>query len=431
MHHNTLGLMSFLCVGRAHSPRLAIKSAPQAAAKRSILHAAGAPARALEGRLVTPRGQVAAAASTAYLHDAAVVGKQAGKVHKEAAGEKLEPGLGAVAAEGHDWQGASQQASRSLSRAFAESAQGRASWAAASPLYMSRSQRQSSSASQGGAVNLQVPMVPPSLTASPAVSEMVYSLPVTPRSQVSLADAGLPSAHATPAQGAAESAGSAVGPGRQPSAPELDITPGANTQAAHGLTSSFVGVDRDSSQAAAMADSSVSAGLSSLSEVGAIAYTLSPSAQEPAQAAATLPDLDEQSAAAHSGSQPMCTYEGQSAEGSRRHSGSSYRSCDVDNGRHTDEGLPVSYSGFSSDMRAAANATADSLFRQAEASSADSSQQRHEDGTGDAQQEDLAPSYASHTSGLADLRVSFYLDPVYHHICDIAVVGLLIGTGCD
>ena len=353
---------------------------------------------------MTPRGQVAPAASTAYLRNAALVSKQVDGLHKETADENLKPGQEGMATERHDWHRGSQEASRSLSRAFAESAQGRVSRAAASPLYMSRSQRQSSSASQGGMVNLRAPMVPSSLTASPAISEMVYSLPVTPRSYISLADAGLPSARATPALGAAESAGSAAGSGRKPAAPEQDITSGAGTRAGYGLAAPLVGIDGDSSPAAAMADSSASAGFSSLSGVGAIAYTLSPSAQEPSQAAAALADLDEQSAAAHSGSQPMCTYEGQSADGSRRHTGSSYRSCDVENAHATDEGLPVSYSGFSSDMRAAANATADSLFRQAEASSADSSQQRHEDGAGSAQQGDVAPSPASYTSGLADLE---------------------------
>ena len=398
MQHMCVTVMS-LPAGRLASQRLAIKHAPEAPAQRSAKPIVGAyaHARAPDSRFVTPRAQLAA--STACPRNTAMTSKGADRPQeapKQGASENDWPGREDEAAEGHDWQADPKQASRSLSGAFAESAQGRASRVAPSPLYVSRSQQQSRSASQDGAVSQRGPMIPPSLTASPAMSELVYSLPVTPQSHFSLADAGLPSARATPAPGAAESAGSAAGPrGQQRSAPEGDLSTGAGMQPAPALTTPFVGVR--SSPAADVADSSASAGFSSSAGPGVMAYTLSAGSQEPAQDAAVPADSEEQSAAAHSGSQPMCTYEGQSAEGSRRHTDSSYRSCDDPRG--TDDELPVSYSGFSSDMRAAANATADSLFRQAEASSADSSQQRRENGTNIAQQADIPVPYASYSSG--------------------------------
>lgn len=384
--------------GRLASSRLALMRTPEASALRSadLKLGAGAPAASLKGVAVTPRDRMAAAASTAYPRNAAVTGKGVHQPHeppKQAASENVRPRQGAGAAEGNDWQAEPKQTSRSLSGAFAESAQGRVSQAAASPLYMSRSQRQSITSSQDDEKSQRRPMVPPSLTATPAMSELVYSLPVTPRSR-SLADAGLPSARGTPALGAAESAGSAAGPRRPPFTPTKDVS---GMQAAPALTTPSMAQDGESSPAAATAESSGSAELSSLA--GAMAYTLSLSGQEPPQSALH----DEQSAAAHSGSQPMCTYEGQSVEGSRRHTSSSYRSCNVVCPRGTDEVFPVSYSGFSSDMRAAANATADSLFRQAEASSADSSHHRHEDETASAQQADFPQPPESLASGVQHL----------------------------
>ena len=398
VQHESMTVIALL-PGRLTSPRLAIERAPKAPAQRSAKPVMGgnAPARAPGSRFVTPRAQLAA--STAYPRSAAMISKGADRlqeVPKQAANENMGPGREDEAAEGHDWQADPKQASRSLSQAFAESAPGRTCRVAPSPLYLSRSQRQSRSVSQDGAVSQRGPVVSPSLTASPAMSELVYMLPVTPQSHFSLAQADLPSARATPAEGAAESAASAAGPGRQQrSAPEQDTSADAAVQPAIGLNTPFVGVG--SSPAAAMAVSSASAGLSSSGGVGVMAYTLSADSREPAQAAALPADPEEQSATAHSGSQPMCTYEGQSSDGSRRHTSSSYRSCD--DPRRTDEELPVSYSGFSSEMRAAANATADSLFRQAEASSADSSQQRHEDNINGAQQADLPLPYGSSFSG--------------------------------
>ena len=387
--------LTSLRAGRVASPRLALKGAPEASALRSAIVKAGpgAPAAPLKGVVVTPRDQMAPAASSAFLCTAALTSKGMGQPQdwpKQAANENVRPSQRDGAAEGNDWQADPKQTSRSLTRAFAESAQGRVSRAAASPLYMSRSQRQSSSASQDDTQSQRRPVVPPSLTASPATSELVYSLPVTPRSHFP-ADAGLPSARGTPTPGEAESAGSAAGPGRPLFALEQDVS---GAQPVPAQITPPLALDGNTTPAAAMAECGVSAELSS--SVGALAYTLSLSRQEPAQAAV----LDAQSAAAHSGSQSMCTYEGQSAEGSRRHTCSSYRSCNVECPRGTDEVFPVSYSGFSSDMRAAANATADSLFRQAEASSADSSQHRHEDGTDAAQQAALPQPSESQASGV-------------------------------
>ncbi len=381
-----------------------------------------APAKPPGSKLVTPRAQLGA--STAYPRNAAMSSKGADRpqeASKEAANENLRPGQEHEAAEGHDWQADPKHASRSLSRAFAESGQGRASRVAPSPLYLSRSQRQSRSASQDGAVSQRSPMVPPSLTASPAMSELVYSLPVTPQSHFSLAAVGLPSARATPLPGAAESAGSAAGPGRQQRfAPEQDISAHAGVQPALAQATPFVGVG--SSSAADVANSSASAGFSSSAEAGVMAYTLSTSSQEQPQHAAVPADPEEQSAAAHSGSQPMCTYEGQSAEGSRRHTGSSYRSCD--DPQMMDEELPVSYSGFSSDMRAAANATADSLFRQAEASSADSGQQQHDGNLTGAQQANIRLPYASYSSG--DQQCANPLQQCSASYHSIAVIGMVL-----
>ena len=182
----SLNLRSW-CAGCQASPRLALKQAPEAQAQRSGKPIVGgnAPAKPPGSKLVTPRAQLGA--STAYPRNAAMSSKGADRpqeASKEAANENLRPGQEHEAAEGHDWQADPKHASRSLSRAFAESGQGRASRVAPSPLYLSRSQRQSRSASQDGAVSQRSPMVPPSLTASPAMSELVYSLPVTPQSHI-------------------------------------------------------------------------------------------------------------------------------------------------------------------------------------------------------------------------------------------------------
>ena len=299
-------------------------------------------------------------------------------------------------AEGHKWQEGSKQASRSLCGAFAESAQGRAS--------------------AGGCISaLPVPVAAPEQERKPERGDLWFHplphslarrsarwctrCPSRPGATFPWLAPGCP----LPAQAqrwAPQRARAARrGPGRQPFAPEQDISADASVHKAHAIARPPVGLAGGSGLTVAMAESNASAGLSSVAGAEAIAHTLPWNGQEPAQAAAVLADPDEQSAAPHSESQPMCTYEGQSAAGSRRQTASSYRSCDVDWPQGRDEELPVSYSGFSSDMRAAAIATADSLFRQAEASSADSSQEGPEKGTVSAQRANVAPPFSSQSLG--------------------------------
>ncbi len=544
--------------GPYHSPKLAIKQALRAGPQRSAVpdHRNFAPVAPHQGKVVNRCGQPAAGASIASAHDASVVRRlerpsdRVGlpqKVPEQGAHASIVPGQGTPAAENHDWQAsrqhigqpqesaeqaadesfvpgqrdqalheyewqaASKMTSRSLSGAFAESAQARAARTLASPLYVSRLQRQSKSGSQEGVVDQRVPMVPPSLTASPAVSEMVYSLPGTPWSHFSLADVGLLSGRATHAQGAAESAGSAVatsrvsGSGNRPdvlcrpaqgisgdvgmqlanapgnlavsepraaktagsaaglgslavrlaqdnpkgasrqavlvtgsqislpdtgllrtpamdavesagstsgisglvAGPAQDSHAGASSQAAHAPADLAV-IAGDKGPAVAVRESTDSEVTESSAGGAAIAYSLSLCSHEPAQAASEHGGLDEQSTAAQNDLQSMCNYEGQSGEGSRRQTdsgsrrqtGSSYKSCDLENPQRRDKELPVSYSGFSSDMRAAANATAESLFRQAEASSAGSSRQRHANHSGSftAQEEDRGHLHASRST---------------------------------
>ena len=439
--------------GRQVSPRLALKPASKHAALQPAVPILGTRAAAVPCgfRTMTLRGNPATGASivpachasTAHapsehaqeISQAAVLGRweadQAGMERGKQQGPKQ----------------ASSRTNRSLSGAFAELSEGTAARSGSSPVYVSRSQRQSSM-SQSGVVeqwaNQRVPRVAPSLTASPALSEMVYSLPVTPKSHFSLVNAGLLSSGSTPARLAAESTGSAGGAedtvptgmhfasgvhdsaaGFTPARPlaestgsaggaGLSMPPAAWVHESPARAGMQAGEDSrelvgrqgaPDSSAPAEADSSAYIGKRTLTgasnddkaAVGSLPESFS---QHPGAPPAELEGAGEESEAGGDSCQPMCNYQGHSADGShRRETDSSYRSCEPEEAQGRGEVLGMSYSGFSSEMRAAANATAESLFRQAEASSAGSRRSTAENGCRGEQQQDLAHADSSGTPG--------------------------------
>lgn len=435
------------CTGHQDPPALAIKQAPVRQAQQRVVPRVRtwAPSAAREAELATPRDQTAAGASRT---SAAIPHASSGRQVAEHLNQKPEqapargnmPDQGGTEQEEPDLQQASRRPNRSLSGAFAAPSQGLVQWVAASPLYVSRSQRQSRTCSQGGVVDQpRAPRVPPSLTASPALSALVYSLPGTPRSHFSLADAGVLNGRSTPARAAPESIGSAGDAGDLPSVRAHDNLAGAGVQAAHASAESVGLASRQVSSWAAMAESAAASGngqpeqLSASHEVdakapsGHVLERQPTEADAPASAASMTPllhpdsghilGLKEQAqldpeqnglcAQTHAPAddlQPMCNYQGQSAGSRRRKTDSSSVSCDAEiPPQAEDERSPVSHSGFSSDMRAVANATAESLFRQAEASSAGSSRMRRSAADSRAsQQYTISPEQVSSTPGKAD-----------------------------
>lgn len=440
--------------GRQVSPRLALKQAPKHAALQPAVPNLGTRAAAVPCSVKkwTPRGNPATGASMAPACNAPTAHAPSGHAQERSQAVVLgewEPDQAGV--ERGEQQGPNQafrRTNRSLSGAFAELSEGTAARSGASPVYVSRSQRQSMSASlstsQSGVVDQRVPRVPPSLTASPALSEMVYSLPITPKSHFSLPDAGLLSSRSTPARPATESTGSAGGAEYMPSTgmhfaggvhdsaagftPAMPLAEGTGSAGGAGMSMPPAGWVHESpadagmqagevtgelagrqgapdSSAPAEAESTAYVGKRSLTgashndeaPVGFLAESFS---QHPEAAPAELHGAGEESEAGGDSCQPMCNYQGHSADGSRRReTASSYRSCEPEEAQGRGEALRMSYSGFSSEMRAAANATAESLLRQAEASSAGSRRSTAEKGCRGEQQQDLAHAGGLDTPG--------------------------------
>ena len=278
---------------------------------------------------------------------------------------------------------------------------------AASPVYVSRSERQSMSVSQGGVVSQRVPHVPPSLTASPAISEMVYSLSGTPMSQSWLADRGPSGRGGAFARAPAGSTNFADG------APPDAMPARVRAQLPHAAADEAGLAGRQGSSEAAIAASaggeppgSLPAGQDDRSsgheqdpEAQAqhaqgvrlrVADAAVPSFKTPDMSYAWR-EMDEQpiegagrarwAAECQQIPHPPAQSVSQPEVGSRRQTDSSYVSCEGGQHQGDAEGTPLDYSGFSSDMRAHANATAESLFRQAEASTAgkSSEQSNHPD----------------------------------------------------
>ena len=444
--------------GRQVSPRLALKPASKHAVLQAAVPNLGTRAAAVPCgfKTMTPRGNPATGASRAPACNAPTAHAPAGhtqEISQAAVLGRWESDQAGV--ERRKQQGpnqASSRTNRSLSGAFAELSEGTALRSGASPVYVSRSQRQSMSASlsmsQSGVVeqwvNQRVPRVAPSLTASPALSEMVYSLPVTPKSHFSLVDAGLLSSGSTPARPAAESTGSAGGAEDTPPTgmhfaggvhdsaagftPARPLAESTGSAGGAGMSMPPAAWVHESSACAGMQagevprelvgrqgapDSSAPAEAESTAYVGKRTLTGASNddeapvgflpeffSQHPETAPAELDGAGEESEAGGDSCQPMCNYQGHSADGShRRETDSSYRSCEPEEAQGRGEVLGTSYSGFSSEMRAAANATAESLFRLAEASSAGSMRSTAENSCRGEQQQDLAHADGVDTPG--------------------------------
>ena len=318
------------------------------------------------------------------------------------AGPPVQPALANAQHQAAKAQQAQSGTSRSLTGALSSRSQSRSLQVAASPVYVSRSERQSMSASQGGVVNQRRPHVPPSLTASPVISEMIYSLPGTPMSQSWLAGRGLSRNSFDPAQDGAGSSSSAGGalpdavpvrgrmqlayttageaglPGRPGSseatvaASARDMSPGCLPA---GQANRPLEHEQDPRAQAQHADGMQLRG----------ADTAVPLSKTP-DISFTLREIDEQpiehdgrarfAAEFQQNLYPSAESEAQPGVLSRRQTDSSYVSCDDGECQGGPEGTLLDYSGFSSDMRAQAKATAESLFRQAEASTAGNSAER-------------------------------------------------------
>ena len=423
--------------GRQKSPTLKLRQAPEAAMRSRALpgiRAALAPAP-LEDSFVTPRGQPAAGSGMLSAQGAAAR-RASAQCATQASGAGLPVQPANAQHRATEAPQARDSTSRSLAEALAGRPQSRGLQVAASPLYVSRSERQSMSVSQGGVVNQRVPQVPPSLTASPAISEMIYSLPGTPMSQAWLAGGGLSRNGFTPAQAPAGSSSSAGGalpdavtvhgrmqpahatadeaglPGR-PGSSEAAIAASARDATSGclpaGQADTSLGHEQDPRAQTQHADGAQLRGADTavpVSETPEIPFTLRQIDEQPVER-----DGRARSAAGRQqNSYPLAGNEAQPEGLLRRQTGSSYVSCDGGECQGGPEGTPLDYSGFSSDMRAHANATAESLFRQAEASTARDSAERgsHPD-SGDIQQ------------GAAGLNVGF-AEPSRALICCCALV---------
>ena len=382
--------------GRQKSPPLKLKQAPEANVRSRALpgiRATPAPAP-LEDSFVTPRGQSAAGAGMlSAQRTAARRAPLQCATQASGAGPPVQPALSSAQPQVTEVQQARDSTSRSLAGELAGRPQSRGLQVAASPVYVSRSERQSMSVSQGGVVNQRVPPVPPSLTASPAISEMVYSLPGTPMSQSWLADRGLSRNGFTPPRAAAGSSSFAAGalpdavPARAPAQRAHAAADEAGLTGRRGSSEAAIAVfeppgslptgqdDRSlwheqdpRAQAQHAKDMQLQAADSAvpLSKTPGMSFTRREDHEQPVEgngrAAVAAERRQKPYPSAQSKAQPQVL--------SRRQTDSSYVSCKGAECQGGTEETPLDYSGFSSDMRAHANATAESLFRQAEASTA-------------------------------------------------------------
>ena len=351
----------------------------------------------MEDSFITPQGQSAAAAGMVSAQRAAASRPPLQcATQASVAGPPVQPAWASTQHQSTGAQQARSSTSRSLAGALAGGPQSRGLQVAVSPVYVSRSERQSMSVSQGGVVDQRVPPVPPSLTASPAISAMVYSLPGTPMRQSWLADRGQSTNDFTPA-GAVAGSSSFAG-GALPDAMPVR----AHVQPAHAAADEADLLHRLGSSEAAITASAGGESPGSLSagqddrplghEQGRRAPvqhaqgtqlwdadTANPLSQTP-DMSFTWQKLHEQpvesngkarlAAASQQESNQLAGSQAQPEVPSRRQTDSSYVSCKGGELEGDAEGTPLDYSCFSSDMRGHANATAESLFRQAEASSA-------------------------------------------------------------
>ena len=400
--------------GRQRTPALKHRQAPEADMRsRALPGMCATPAPApLEDSFVTPRGQSAAGANLLSAQGAAA--RRAPPVQcttqASGAGPPVQPAGANAQHQATEAQEARDSTSRSLAGALASRPQSRGLQVAASPLYVSRSERQSVSVSQRGVVNQRMPHVPPSLTASPAISEMIYSLPGTPMSQSWLAGRDLSRSGFTPTQAAQGSSSSASGalhkalPASVHAQPAYAVADEAGLLGRLGSSEATIAASvRDEPPGclpAGQADRSLGheqdpraqAQHTDGAQLGG-ADTAVPLSKTP-NFSFTSREIDEQpversgrarlAAERQQNPYPLAGSVAQPEVLSRRQTDSSYVSCKGGECQGGPEGTPLDYSGFSSDMRAHANATAESLFRQAEASTAGNSAERssHPDGGG-------------------------------------------------
>ena len=400
--------------GRQRTPALKLRQATEADMRSRALpgmRATPAPAP-LEDSFVTPRGQSAAGANLLSAQRAAARRAPSAQCATQAsgAGPPVQPVPANAQHRATEAQQARDSTSRSLAGALAGGPQGRDLRVAASPMYVSRSERQSMSVSQGGVVNQGMPRVPPSLTASPAISEMIYSLPGTPMSQTWLAGRDLSRSGFTPTQAAAGSSSSAGGalPDAAPVRGRMQLADATADEAglagrpgsSEAAIAAFARDEPPGCLPAGQADKSLRREQDPRAQAqhtdGAQlrgADTAVPLSKTP-DISFTSRELDEQPverngrarSAAERQQDPYPSAEPEAQPGvvSRRQTDSSFVSCDGVECHGGPEGTLLDYSGFSSDMRAHANATAESLFKQAEASTAGNSAERssHPDSEG-------------------------------------------------